>query len=347
MAILKSGFERFDDQPGSRAESVRAAVSARLPVDARERESIATFLAEFDLLVAAGSDPFDEQAGPVHVTASAIATSDAGVVLHLHKRLGIWLQPGGHIDHGEQPWEAARRETTEETGLPVAPAGDRAGDSGGDPGQLLHVYVHPGPRGHTHLDLRYLFTSPPVEPSPPEGESPDARWFTWAEAIGIADPGLEGVLRAAQPGRPTIRPAQPTDAPNCARVYLRSKAFAIPEVPEPHTEADIATWMGDVAIPTMDVWVADVDGVVVGQMMLDRARHGVITSLHRPVVDGEDSATSSGAPANAIPTGCSCGLSRATSAAGSTSVTASSPPSSPTAAAANWPDVRYTGSCTA
>jgi GNAT superfamily N-acetyltransferase len=28
--------------------------------------------------------------------------------------------------------------------------------------------------------------------------------------------------------------------------------------------------MADVAIPTMDVWVGDVDGVVVGQMMLDR-----------------------------------------------------------------------------
>ncbi len=275
MAILKPGFERFEDPPGPRVESVRAAVAARKPVDARERESIATFLTEIDNLVDAGADPFDEQAGPVHVTASAIVTSDAGVVLHLHKRLGIWLQPGGHVDQGEQPWEAARRETMEETGLPVVPAGD--------PRALLHVDVHPGPRGHTHLDLRYQFTSPPVEPSPPEGESPDARWFTCAEAIGIAEPGLEGVLRAAQPGTPTIRLALPADAPNCARVYRRSKAFAIPEVPEPHTEAEIATWMGDIAIPTMDVWVADVDGVVVGQVMLER-REGTAW-LHHLYID--------------------------------------------------------------
>jgi GNAT superfamily N-acetyltransferase len=96
------------------------------------------------------------------------------------------------------------------------------------------------------------------------------RWFTWREAIGIAEPGLEGVLRAAQPGTPTIRPATVADAPHCARVYRRSKSFAMPEVPEPHSEAEVATWMADGAIPTMDVWVAEVDGVVVGQMMLDR-----------------------------------------------------------------------------
>jgi GNAT superfamily N-acetyltransferase len=107
-----------------------------------------------------------------------------------------------------------------------------------------------------------------VDPVPPEGESPDVRWFSWAEAIAIAEPGVEGVLRAVQPGRPRIRPAVVADAASCAHVYRRSKAFGLAEVPEPHTEGEIATWMAQVAIPTMDVYVADLDGVVVGQMML-------------------------------------------------------------------------------
>lgn len=256
MPILKSGFERFDDPPGARRDAVRAAVAARTAVDARERASLATFLTTLDTL----EMPFSEEAAPQHVTASAIVTSGAGVVLHLHKRLALWLQPGGHIDPGEEPWEAALRETVEETGLPVV-----AGD---DPSHLIHVDVHPGPRGHTHLDLRYHLTGPPVAPAPAEGESPDARWFSWAEAIGMAEPGLEGILRATQPGRATIRAADRADAPNTARVYMRSKAFALPEVPDPHTEAEITMWMADIAIPTMDVWVADVDGVVVGQLML-------------------------------------------------------------------------------
>jgi 8-oxo-dGTP pyrophosphatase MutT (NUDIX family)/GNAT superfamily N-acetyltransferase len=267
---LKHGFERFVTIPPSGATvatvagaeldsttaALRRAVAARRPVDDRERRSIAAFLTAFDTLDA----PFDEHASPTHVTASAVVTGDAGVVLHLHKRLSLWLQPGGHIDRGETPWAAALREAREETGLAVAATTDAE--------RLLHVDVHPGPRGHTHLDVRYEMTAPPITPSPPVGESPDVRWFSWSQAIALADPGLEGVLRAAQPGQPVIRPAAGGDAAACARVYTRSKAFGLAEVPEPHTEAEITTWIANEAVPGMDVWVADLAGVVVGQMML-------------------------------------------------------------------------------
>ncbi len=230
---------------------------ARTPVDSRERNSIATFLTAFDSL----DSPFDEDASPTHVTASAIVTGDAGVLLHLHKRLGMWLQPGGHIDRGEMPWEAAQREALEETGLNVTPVAE--------PSRLLHVDVHPGPRGHTHLDVRYHFSAPDIAPAPPAGESPHVGWFSWAQAIAIADPGLEGVLRALQPGQPTLRAAVVGDAAACARVYRRAKAYGLPEVPEPRSDAEIATWMGERVIPEMHVWVADVDGVVVGQLTQD------------------------------------------------------------------------------
>jgi len=237
--------------------TLRGQVAGLRATDARERESIATFLRAFDSL----ERPFDEHASPIHVTGSAIITSDAGVLLHLHKRLSIWLQPGGHIDTGETPWDAAAREAREETGIPV--------EAGPDSQRLVHVDVHPGPRGHTHLDLRYHFTSAPVVPTPAAGESQDVRWFSWAEAIHTADAGLEGVLRALQPGRPVLRPATVADAPACAHVYIRSKASAMPEVPEPHSQSEVATWMAETAITSMDVWVADLDGVVVGQMMLE------------------------------------------------------------------------------
>jgi 8-oxo-dGTP pyrophosphatase MutT (NUDIX family) len=166
-------------------ERVRAAVAAREPVDQRERVSIERFLAAFDLLV----DPFSETADPVHVTASAIVVGPRGVVLHRHKRLGIWLQPGGHIDPGETPWEAARREAREETGLDVGPVTDR----------LVHVDVHPGPRSHTHLDLRYLVDGGDADPAPAPGESQEIAWFDWAAAIERADDGLRGALLALRP----------------------------------------------------------------------------------------------------------------------------------------------------
>ena len=168
---------------------VRAHVEARIPVDERERASIDEFLERYDAL----ESPFDEQADPVHVTASAIVRGARGVVLHLHKRLGLWLQPGGHIDAGETPWDAALREAVEETGLPVSFPG------GGGLQPLAHVDVHDGPRGHRHLDLRYLVEAEPVDPSPGPGESPDVRWFDWDDAIEVADAGLAGILRALRP----------------------------------------------------------------------------------------------------------------------------------------------------
>ena len=165
-------------------------VSSRTPVDAREAESIAAFLREVPRL----ERPCDEHADPVHVTASAIVVGPRGVVLHLHKRLGLWLQPGGHIDPlgdgWEKPWEAALREAAEETGLEVAHP------TGGP--RFVHVDVHPGPKGHTHLDLRYLIEGD-GDPAPGEGESPDVRWFGWDEASAVADPGLRGALIALRP----------------------------------------------------------------------------------------------------------------------------------------------------
>ncbi len=169
-------------------EHVRRSVANRQPIDVAERHCIAEFLTRFDAL----ERPFDEIAGPIHVTGSGIVTGPRGVVLLHHKRLGLWLQPGGHIEPGEAPWEAALRESHEETGLDVAFAG-------GEP-RLVHVDVHPGGRGHTHLDLRYLIDGGDADPRPGEDESQQIGWFDWPAAIERAgDARLKSALRALMP----------------------------------------------------------------------------------------------------------------------------------------------------
>lgn len=52
-------------------------------------------------------------------TAGGILIHKGKVLLVKHKKLGIWLNPGGHIDEGELPHEAAEREFLEETGIRV------------------------------------------------------------------------------------------------------------------------------------------------------------------------------------------------------------------------------------
>lgn len=163
-------------------------------MDEREAASIEAFVAHVDALVAAGHDPCSEDAGPVHVTGSGIVVGPRGVLLLRHRRLGIWVQPGGHVEPGETPWDGARRETQEETGLHVEFV-----DVGPDGVPVLaHVDVHPGGRGHTHLDLRYLLDGGSADPAPPAGESQDVEWLGWDEAIARADPGLRGALVAVR-----------------------------------------------------------------------------------------------------------------------------------------------------
>jgi hypothetical protein len=63
---------------------------------------------------------------------------------------------------------------------------------------LVHLDVHPGPRGHTHLDVRYIVMADDVEPAPGADESQDVAWFSWDDAIAMADKGLVGALRVVR-----------------------------------------------------------------------------------------------------------------------------------------------------
>ena len=156
-------------------DQVLAAVNTHIAADADEEQSIATLIAEVERLRAAGADPFSENDDLVHITGSAIVVGSRGTVLLEHKRLGMWLQPGGHVDLGESPWDAALREAREETGLNV-----RFTEQ---PPRLIHVDVHQGGRGHTHLDLRYLLDGGDADPAPPPDESQQVEWLDWPVAV--------------------------------------------------------------------------------------------------------------------------------------------------------------------
>lgn len=180
---------------------LQRAAEAFVPRTPREEESRRRFLEELDRL----DRPFDRHADPVHVTGSALVVGRRGTVLHRHKRLGRWMQPGGHLDPGETPLDAAVREAREETGLPVERPTGRP-----DP---VHFDVHPAADGHVHLDVRYLLAGPDLDPAPGPDESQDVAWFSLEEARELADEalvdGLDRVASALDSGRTTARRGVP------------------------------------------------------------------------------------------------------------------------------------------
>ena len=153
-------------------------------------------LADFAALAADPPGPLgDRRTLPGHVTAT-------GVVVHLpsrrvllihHNVLGRWLPPGGHLEAGELPPAAARREVREEVGLAVGPVLST------DPGRAMPIDVdsHPIPandrRGepaHTHHDFRFAFVADPADPI-----VADATEVSAAQWVGFEDERVPANLR--------------------------------------------------------------------------------------------------------------------------------------------------------
>lgn len=95
-----------------------------------------------------------------HFTVAVFVVWEGKVLLHLHRKLAMWLPPGGHIEPNELPDEAAVREVLEETGISVRLVGERREDVD-DPVQLHRpagVQLENIAPGHQHIDLIYFAT---------------------------------------------------------------------------------------------------------------------------------------------------------------------------------------------
>jgi 8-oxo-dGTP pyrophosphatase MutT (NUDIX family) len=93
-----------------------------------------------------------------HFTVAVFVVREGKVLLHRHRKLGMWLPPGGHIEEGELPDEAALREVREETGIEAELVGEKRYDIA-DPVQLHRpagVQLENIGPGHQHIDLIYF-----------------------------------------------------------------------------------------------------------------------------------------------------------------------------------------------
>ena len=120
-----------------------------------------------------------------HITCGAWILDDTHkrVVLVRHRRLARWIQPGGHIEPFETPFESAVREAAEETGLEGLVPWQ---------GGVFNLSVHLFPEGkdgpaHYHLDFRYLFLAPEAAKLNPTDETDGVEWVPLAQIREYTD----------------------------------------------------------------------------------------------------------------------------------------------------------------
>lgn len=141
---------------------------------------------------------FDRSCIPGHITGSALVVSkDLGaVLLTLHRKLGAWLQLGGHSDGDPCTHQVAMREAQEEsglTGLEFLPFERTLAlpslDETLPPLPFdLDCHLIPARKSepeHIHYDIRYLIVADRNQPLVISDESHDLRWFSLAEAKAL------------------------------------------------------------------------------------------------------------------------------------------------------------------
>ena len=129
---------------------------------------------------------------PSHLTASGVVldASRTSVLLVLHKKVGLWLQPGGHLEDGDTSLaQAALRESVEETGVAdLRLVSDRP----------VHLDRHAAPCGaEHHLDVRFLVEARDGALPAVSEESLDVRWFPLDALPEQRSADLTAMLQAA------------------------------------------------------------------------------------------------------------------------------------------------------
>ncbi|MFF8478607.1 NUDIX domain-containing protein [Streptomyces sp. NPDC015414] len=128
------------------------------------------------------------------------------LLLVAHRKAGLWLPAGGHVEPGEDPWATVVRECREELGVEAV-----ASPFTGERPLFLTVTKTRGRRAHTDVALWYLLDADAdTITSYDEGEIDAIRWLTEEQVLQeleeTLDPHMHRFVRKLRHARATRHP---------------------------------------------------------------------------------------------------------------------------------------------
>ena len=120
--------------------------------------------------------------------------SHTKLLMVYHKKMGVWVIPGGHLEENEYPFEGAKREVLEETGVEakILDYSEVQTPESKEEKQIPNAYITlsesipaKGDKdAHIHMDLIYLAEADEnANILPQEDEVSDAKWMTFEEVL--------------------------------------------------------------------------------------------------------------------------------------------------------------------
>ena len=172
------------------SESAHTLLDEWEPPDADQGQLRRDFLHHLDTV----DEAWSRHCLPDHLTASALVVdhSHERVLLALHRKVGMWLQFGGHIEPNDRNIaDAAVREALEESGL----------------SEITLVSSHPlrldrhgapcGPGARHHLDIQFLGLASYQAQPQASPESVAVQWFPINDLPEETDDALRRLVAAA------------------------------------------------------------------------------------------------------------------------------------------------------
>jgi len=115
-----------------------------------------------------------------HFTVAVFIVREGRVLLLFHRAFQRWLPPGGHLQAGEIPDDAAMREVFEETGLMVRFPDSSGSMVPGGPRLLTRpagIQLENPAADHEHIDMVYF--AAPVDPCQEPRVSQESEAIGW------------------------------------------------------------------------------------------------------------------------------------------------------------------------